>query len=39
MDINPQRNPFTDLAESTGGYFLQGCASVFLPAIVKAMAG
>lgn len=39
VDINPERNPFSELAErSAAGHVLQGAASEWLPAFVAALA-
>ena len=39
VDVNPQANPFSQLAQSAAnGYFLQGPSSDFLPAIACALA-
>ena len=37
IDINPQRNPFSQLAEIGGGLWLQGTATDHLPGIVEAL--
>jgi NAD-dependent deacetylase len=40
VDVNPERNPFAQLAErSPSGYFAQGSACERLPAIVEALSG
>jgi NAD-dependent deacetylase len=40
VDVNPERNPFAQLAErSPGGFFAQGSACERLPAIVEALCG
>lgn len=33
IDVNPEPNPFSRVAERCGGFFLQGPSSTFLPAI------
>jgi NAD-dependent deacetylase len=35
FDVNPEPNPFSRMAESTGGLFLQGPGATVLPAIVE----
>ena len=37
IDVNPEPNPFSRVAERCGGFFLQGPSSKFLPAIHEAL--
>jgi NAD-dependent deacetylase len=39
IDVNPQPNPFSRLAEQSGGFFCQGPGGEILPEIVEAITG
>jgi NAD-dependent deacetylase len=38
IDINLEPNPFSQMAEASGGYFLQYPSGTILPELVKALA-
>jgi hypothetical protein len=37
VDVNPEPNPFSHLAEQSGGFFLQGPSGMILPEIAQAI--
>ena len=37
IDVNPAKNPFSQLALASGGYFLPGPSGIILPEVVKAL--
>lgn len=39
IDINPNQNPFSEMAQQAGGYFIQGTAGEVLPGIAGMIAG
>ena len=39
IDVNPSSNPFSALAQQSGGFFIQGNASEILPELVSVAAG